>query len=171
MKPVIETSRLYLRELNQGDYPAVAAIVQDEQTMYAYEGPFSDAETQSWLDKNLLRYKQDGFGLWAVILRESGVMIGMAGLTRQSIEQEEVLEIGYLLNRRYWGRGFAIEAAKACKEYAFTVLEADVVHSIIRDSNIASMNVAIRNGMLVKSRFVKQYRGFLMPHLVFSIKR
>ena len=150
-KHVIETSRLYLRELNQADYSSLAAIVQDEQTMYAYEGPFSDAETQAWLDKNILRYKQDGFGLWAVILRESGAMIGMAGLTWQSIEQATVLEIGYLLNRRYWGMGFAIEAAKACKEYAFSVLEANEVYSI-SDTNIASMNVAIRNGMLVRGR-------------------
>lgn len=171
MKHVIETSRLYLRELNQADYSSLAAIVQDEQTMYAYEGPFSDAETQAWQDKNILRYKQDGFGLWAVILRESGAMIGMAGLTWQSIEQATVLEIGYLLNRRYWGMGFAIEAAKACKEYAFSVLEANEVYSIIRDTNIASMNVAIRNGMLVRGRFVKQYRGVSMPHLVFSAKR
>jgi len=67
--------------------------------------------------------------------------------------------------------GFAIEAAKACKEYAFSVLEANEVYSIIRDTNIASMNVAIRNDMLVRGRFVKQYRGVSMPHLVFSAKR
>lgn len=168
---MIQTTRLVLREMNQADYSSIAAIVQDEQAMYAYEGPFSDAETQAWLDKNLLRYKRDGFGLWAVILRETGTMIGMAGLSWQSIGQTKVLEIGYLFNKRYWGMGFVTEAAKACKEYAFTVLDAKEVYSTIRDTNIASMNVAIRNGMLVRSRFVKQYRGVLMPHLAFSAKR
>lgn len=170
MNSVLETSRLLLREMNQADYPSIAAIVQEEKTMYAYEGPFSDAETQAWLEKNRMRYKQDGFGLWAVILRETGLMIGMAGLSWQSIDQTQVLEIGYLFNKHYWGMGFATEAAKACKEYAFTVLDAKEVYSIIRDTNIASMNVAIRSGMLVRSRFIKQYRGVLMPHLVFSAK-
>lgn len=98
-------------------------------------------------------------------------MIGMAGLTWQAVEDRRVLEIGYQLNRRYWGQGFATEAAKACKEYAFTVLDAGEVFSIVRDTNIASMNVAIRCGMLVRSRFTKQYRDVLMPHLVFSVKR
>lgn len=171
MNSVLQTARLILREMDQADYPSIAAIVQDEEAMYAYEGPFSDAETQAWLEKNLVRYKQDGFGLWAVILRETGLMIGMAGLSWQSIDQTQVLEIGYLFNKQYWGRGFATEAAKACKEHAFTVLDAKEVYSIVRDTNIASMNVAIRNGMLVHSRFIKQYRGVLMPHLVFSAKR
>jgi len=171
VKCVIETSRLFLRELNQDDYPSLAAILQDPKVMYAYEGPFSDAETQAWVDKNLLRYKQDGFGLWAVILRETEVMIGMTGLTWQTIGETDVLEIGYQFNRQYWGMGFATEAAKACKEYAFSVLDVEQVYSIIRDTNIASMNVAIRNGMLVSGRFVKKYRGIAMPHLVFRTKR
>ena len=168
---MIETPRLLFTEMTQADYESIASIVQDEETMHAYGGAFSDEETQAWLDRNLARYKKDRFGLWAVVLKETGVMIGMAGLSWQSNGEKQVLEIGYLFNRQYWGKGFATEAAKACKEYAFTALGAEEVYSIIRDTNIASMNVAIRNKMLVRNRFIKQYRGISMPHLVFSVKK
>lgn len=57
-----------------------------------------------------------------------------------------------------------MEAAKACKQYAFDVLDAEEVCSIIRDTNIASQKVAIRNGMIVKDSWTKHYRGVDMPH-------
>jgi RimJ/RimL family protein N-acetyltransferase len=166
-----ETLRLVLREMTQEDYPALAAILQDEQTMYAYEGAFTDAETQAWLDKNLVRYSEDDIGLWAVILKESGEMIGQAGLTWQEVSGKRIPEVGYLFNRAFWGKGYAIEAAIACTQYGFDQLGFPEIYSIIRDTNIASMNVAIRNGMLVRERFMKYYKGVNMPHLVFSARR
>ncbi len=168
----LETERLYLREMTQADYPALAAILQDEQTMYAYEGAFSAAETQDWLENQLRRYAQLGYGLWAVVLKETGQMIGQCGLTRQRWKEREVLEVGYLLNRAYWHRGYATEAAIACREYAFQSLHAEAVGSIIRDTNTASQNVAKRNGMrLADTGYIKHYRGVDMPHVLFQVER
>lgn len=96
-------------------------------------------------------------------------MIGQCGLTLQEYKNEQVLEIGYLLRKEFWGNGYATEAAKACKEYAFQTLKVNEVFSIIRDTNIASQQVAIRNGMKVKDTFVKHYRGIDMPHVLFSV--
>ncbi|HPJ01665.1 MAG TPA: GNAT family N-acetyltransferase [Candidatus Limiplasma sp.] len=171
MKTILKTDRLVLREITPDDLPALAAILQDEQTMYAYEGAFSDAETQAWLDRMLARYAKDGFGLWAVCLKDTGEMIGQIGITLQPVEGEEVPEIGYLLNRAHWHKGYAAEAAKACKRYAFDVLKFPEIYSIIRDSNIASMNVAIKNGMTIRKRFIKHYRGVDMPHFLFGVKK
>lgn len=171
MKTILETPRLILRELSQPDYSALAAILQDEQTMYAYEGAFSDPETQAWLDIQRMRYQADGFGLWAVILKDSGMMIGQAGITWQDVEGERVPEVGYLFNRAYWGRGYATEAAVACKEYGFEKPGFQEVYSIIRDHNIPSINVAIRNGMFARKRIVRHYRGVDMPHYVFSARK
>ena len=78
---MLETERLYLREMQQSDYPALCKILQDEEVMYAYEGIFSDDEVQGWLDKQIQNYGQYGFGLWAVILKQSNEMIGQCGLT------------------------------------------------------------------------------------------
>ena len=144
---ILDTKRLYLREMDQGDFDALCEILQDEKTMYAYEGAFSDGEVQQWLDRQRSRYQQWGFGLWAVILKENGKMIGQCGLTIQPWKESEVLEIGYLLNRIYWHKGYAAEAAVACKKYAFDTLKAEEVCSIIRDTNTASQSVAVRTGM------------------------
>jgi len=168
---VLETKRLELREMTQEDFPALCKILQDEDVMYAYEGAFSTQEAQDWLDKQLLRYKEHGFGLWAVVLKENGSMIGQCGLTLQDYKDSQILEVGYLFQKEYWHLGYASEAAIACKEYAFDKLNANEVYSIIRDTNLASQNVALRNGMIRVSRFVKHYRGVDIPHLLFCVKK
>lgn len=161
---ILETERLYLRELTQEDYPSLCRILQDEETMYAYEGAFCDTEVQEWLDRQISRYRRWGFGLWAVILKETDQMIGQCGLTMQPWKGEEVLEVGYLLERNFWHRGYATEAARACRDYAFEVLQAKEVCSIIRDTNLASQKVAVRNGMCRKDSDIKHYKGVDMPH-------
>ncbi len=171
MKRILETERLTLREMTRDDLPALAAILQDGETMYAYEGAMSDAETKDWLERQLTRYEKDGFGLWAVCLKDTGEMIGQTGVTLQPVENEQLPEIGYLFNRAYWHKGYAAEAAAACRQYAFDVLGISEIYSIIRDTNMASMNVAIRNGMTVRKRFIKHYRGVVMPHFLFGVKK
>ena len=161
---IIETARLYLRRLTQDDFAFLCSILQDPRVMYAYEGPFTNAEVQDWLDRQLMRYQQWGFGLWAVVLKETGEPIGQCGLTMQPWKEQQVLEIGYLFQHQHWHKGYATEAAVACRQYAFEILGEKEVCSIIRDSNIASQNVALRNGMAVADSWVKHYRGVDMPH-------
>lgn len=161
---IFETERLYLRKMTQNDFESVRKILQDEEVMYAYEGAFDDTEVQEWLDRQISRYHKWGFGLWAVILKESDQMIGQCGLTMQTWKDQEVLEIGYLFQRMYWHKGYATEAAAGCKNYAFEVLDADEVCSIIRDTNVASQKVALRNGMVAEDSWTKHYRGVDMPH-------
>lgn len=168
---ILETDRLYLREMNQADFDSLCKILRDEDTMYAYEGAFRDDEVLEWLNRQISRYQKWGFGLWAVILKETDEMIGQCGLTMQSWKEEEVLEIGYLFERLYWHKGYAIEAAKACKKYAFEILQVDEVCSIIRDTNIASQKVAIRNGMTKTDMWTKHYKGIDMPHYRYVVHR
>ncbi len=170
MPMILETERLYLREMGQDDFSSLCKILQDEDVMYAYEHAFSDGEVQAWLDKQISRYKEYGFGLWAVILKDTNEMIGQCGLTMQDFNGKQVLEVGYLFQKSFWHKGYANEAAIACKEYAFDKLNADEVFSIIRDTNIASQNVARRNGMEIVDKFVKHYYGIDMPHYLFSVK-
>ncbi|MDT2521910.1 GNAT family N-acetyltransferase [Enterococcus raffinosus] len=168
---MIETKRLYLRELQPSDREALSKILQDELTMYAYEGAFSDTEVQAWLDKQLKSYQRNGFGLWAAVLKGTGEMIGQCGLTWQELAGEQVLEIGYLFQRAFWHKGYASEAAMACKNYAFEMLQADEFFSIIRDTNVPSQRVAERNGMTRCGKFIKHYRGIDMPHYVYSVQK
>ena len=168
---ILETERLYFRRMNQNDFKSLCKILQDEKTMYAYEGAFSDGEVQEWLDRQISCYEKWGFGLWAMVLKERDEVIGQCGLTMQPWKEEEVLEVGYLLQRNYWHKGYATEAARACKKYAFEILNAKEVCSIIRDTNIASQNVAIRNGMTMTDTWIKHYRGVDMPHYRYVVCR
>ena len=153
----MKTDRLYLREIRREDYEALCRMLKDEEVMYAYEHAFDDKEAREWLELQLNRYENDGFGLWAVVLEETGEVIGQCGLTMQDLNGEQVLEVGYLLAKDFWHKGYATEAAIACKKYAFDILGAKEVYSIIRDNNIASQNVAKRNKMTVAGKCVKNY--------------
>ena len=168
---ILETERLIVREMTKEDFPALTDMLYDERVMYAYAHTFSEDEAQAWLYNHLRRYKEDGFGLWAVILKETGKIIGQCGITKQRIPEKEVLEVGYLFSADYWHKGFATEAAIACKNYAFENLGANEVYSIIRDNNYASQNVAKRNGMKEVGRFNKHYYGIDMPHIVFRTEK
>lgn len=168
---ILETPRLRLRKMEQSDYTDLCKMLRDIDVMYAYEHAFEECEVHEWLDRQIGRYRLYGFGLWAVILKETGEMIGQCGLTMQDYAGQQVMEIGYLFRKDFWHHGYATEAAIGCKKYAFEILHADEVYSIIRNSNIASQNVAIRNGMTACGTFVKHYYGVVMPHIVFRITR
>lgn len=171
-RTIIETPRLLLREMTPADRPDLCMILQDKEVMYAYNGPFSDEEVNGWLERQTGRYREWGYGLWAVVLKQTGEMIGQCGVTRQLWNGEEMLEVGYLFRHSHWHQGYATEAASACMEYAFDVLGASEVCSIIRDNNIPSQRVALRNGMRkAEGVMVKHYRGAEMPHWLYLTTR
>ena len=96
---ILETERLFLREMTWEDYPAIGEIRQDEKTMYAYEHAFSDEEAKAWISRQMERYEKEGIGLWAVVLKETGKVIGQCGLTWQHVPETyadsgEAVELG-----------------------------------------------------------------------------
>ena len=170
-KTVLETERLVVRQMAPDDFENVRRFLADPEVMYAYEHGFDDDEVRQWIAQNQKRYTQDGFGLWLIIEKKTGESIGDCGITWQEAKGKPVLEIGYHLEKNKWHQGFAIEAAKACKALAFEKLHAEAITSIIRDTNLASQKVALANGMKPIQTLIKQYRGYTMPHLVFSITK
>ena len=168
---ILETKRLILREMKQADFQDLAEILQNPNVMYAYEHNFSDKDVQVWLDRQIDRYHRYGFGLWAVILKDTDEMIGQAGLTMQPYKNTEVLEIGYLLKEKFWHFGYAREAAMGCKKYAFDKLNKDRVYSIIKADNLASMKVAESIGMSKEDEFITQYYNGDMLHYLYSVRK
>lgn len=166
-KQIIETQRLILCEMDDSVLEDLSKILQDDKVMYAYNGAFNKEETQAWLQKQIKRYHDYGFGLWGVWLKDNSEMIGQCGITMQDYLDGFVPEIGYLLAYKYWHNGYAIEAAKSCLEYGFNTLHFKKMYSIIRNNNEASQKVAIRNGMKPIGTKLIHYRGMDMPHIVF----
>ena len=165
--PIIETERLQLRKFVLDDVDALARVISDPETMRYYPAPFDRSGVLEWIQRNVRRYALDGHGLWAMVLKESGEMIGDAGLTRQSVDGADEIECGYHLRRDYWGKGLATEAARACRDYGFAHLKVDHIISLIRPDNWPSRRVAERNGMTVWKEVV--WRD--LPHCVYVIRR
>lgn len=179
---LLETQRLRLRPLTDDDLPALCAILQDPVAMRAYEHAFSDEEAREWLARQQRRRARDGLGLMAVCLKDTGEMVGQCGVTWQDTTGatpfgdepgpgSRVLEVGYLFQRAHWHKGYAAEAARACRDWAFSARNAQAVYSIIREGNDASVRVALRQGMKPAGRLVKHYRGIDMPHTIYRVTR
>ena len=96
-------------------------------------------------------------------------VVGQAGITWQDCEGQPVLEVGYLLKKRFWHQGYASEAAQACRDYAFRVLGAEKVSSIIKTDNAASIRVAQRNGMRREKEFAARYYNGPVPHYLYTV--
>ncbi|MGA9640586.1 MAG: GNAT family N-acetyltransferase [Terriglobales bacterium] len=165
--PILETSRLALREFSDADADALARILSDPEAMRFYPAPYDRAGVEQWIARNRERYKNDGVGLWAMILKPTGELIGDCGILLQQVEGEHLYEIGYHLRRDFWHQGLATEAAVACRQWGFHNLKADRLISLIRPENIPSQRVAERNGMKIWKEI--DWRG--LPHVVYSIEK
>lgn len=169
---ILETQRLTLREMRLDDVDDLLAVFSDPEAMRFYPKPFDRQMTQVWIERNIQRYTQSGFGLWALILKENGKLIGDCGLLVQEVDGVEEIEIGYHVRRDLWGRGLATEAAQACRDYGFNQLgyhrlvSLNRLVSLIHPDNIASRRVAEKNGM----KLIKEIIWRDKPTCVYAIE-
>ncbi|NMP38236.1 MAG: GNAT family N-acetyltransferase [Clostridiales bacterium] len=143
----LETQRLILRELTPEDYPALYAVLADSDILKHYPYTFDEKRVRGWIEKNIVRYRVFGFGLWAVVLKETGEMIGDCGITMQNINGSIKPEIGYHIRADYQRRGYAKEAAKKCRDWIFENTPFQMVYSYMKKLNIASSATAKSIGM------------------------
>jgi ribosomal-protein-alanine N-acetyltransferase len=164
---ILVTERLLLREFVPGDIDALAAVISDPETMRFYPEPRDRAGVEPWIERNRRRYRDDGHGLWAMVLKSSGEVVGDCGLTRQPVDGVDEIEIGYHVRRDLWGRGLAPEAAAACRDYGFERLGAKQLISLIRPENLPSRRVAEKVGLSLW----KEVMWRDLPHCVYVIHR
>lgn len=145
MRTILETERLLLREIGEADLPVLHRIFGDPESMRHYPGVKTFDETAAWFRKLAFdSYAQNGFGLWTIVETASGEVIGDCGITLQPTPRGMEPEIGYHLRPEYLGRGYAFEAASACRDYGFETLGLDRVVSIVSPENTPSQRVAAR---------------------------
>lgn len=143
MPVIIRTDRLLLREIEEQDLAPLSRIYSDKECMQFYPSTKSSAEIRTWFQAlSFDSYLKHGFGLWAVVEPSSGQVIGDCGITLQETPDGSEPEIGYHLWRDFWGKGFATEAAKACRGHALNTLGFRRVVSIVSPENIPSQKVA-----------------------------
>lgn len=133
--------------MTQNDVPELLAVFGDAATMRHYPAVFDEARMRAWVDWNLRSYETRGHGLWAVILRSTGGVIGDCGLVSQQVDAAQEIEVGYHMRRDLWGQGFATEAALACLDHGFTRFGFRRFVSLIHPQNMPSRRVAEKVGM------------------------
>ena len=144
---IIETERLFLREMSMNDYDALYRVLADPGIMQHYPYTFDEQRVRDWIRRNMDRYKANGFGLWAVCLKETGEMIGDCGLTLQHINGEMLPEIGYHIRSDCQHRGYAREAAGAVRDWAFRNTDYPALYSYCKYTNEPSIRTAESIGM------------------------
>jgi RimJ/RimL family protein N-acetyltransferase len=164
---VLQTPRLWLREFRTDDVEALQAVLGDAETMQFYPAPYDRGRCAAWLEDNMQRYGRDGFGLYAMVLRETGELVGDCGPALRQIEERTEPEIGWHVRRDLWGRGLAPEAAAACRDHAFGTLALTRVTALVRPLNLPSRRVAEKIGMAVQRRVT--HAG--QPHLLYVLER
>ncbi len=163
---ICETNRLIIRKFTTRDLNKLHAILSDAQVMlYSLHGPYSLEQTDTFLKGTLNAYHSRGYAQYAVILKESKELIGFCGFFNQEIDGVIEMELGYRFSQKHWGKGYASEAAIACRDYAFSTLGAKKLISIIEPNNIASIKVAEKAGLSVE-RTTSYHQ---IPVLIYSI--
>lgn len=149
--PVIKTERLTLRGFALDDLDHLAAILGDPQVMRYMPGgkPYPRERAGTTLNNLLNHWDQHGFGWWAVICNADARLIGWCGLGH--VNELAEIEVAYLLDRPYWGKGFATESAHASLRYGFEELKLDRIIALAHTENIASQRVMQKIGMVYET--------------------
>jgi RimJ/RimL family protein N-acetyltransferase len=162
MEIFAETERLLLREILPADLPGMYALDSDPE-VHRYLGgrPVKDPEeSRKTIDFIRQQYRANGIGRWAVIEKETGQFTGWSGLkliTEPINGRSNYYDLGYRFIRRYWGRGFAGESAKAARDYGFNTLHLAEICGMAEAGNLSSQNVLLKVGLRYVDTF--DYEG------------
>tara|TARA_B100000780_G_scaffold251597_1_gene198314 strand:+ start:2693 stop:3217 length:525 start_codon:yes stop_codon:yes gene_type:complete len=157
-----ETDRLCFRALVKEDFNSWVPFFEDKEilTYFGIDTNLSQEQLcENWFAKVFYRYKNNLGGMNAIILKETGALVGQCGLLIQTVEGKDRLEVGYSLLPQYRGFGYGTEAAVKCKEFAFENSLAEALMSMVHVDNKASEKVALKNGMQLES--VIEYDGMM----------
>lgn len=147
--PQLATPRLVLRGWRDSDLPAFAAMNADPQVMAFFPRTYGRAESDGLVARIRDHFRRHGFGFWAVEAPGAAPFIGFVGLWISDFAAPftPCVEIGWRLAPRYWGRGYATEAAHASLRFGFETLQRDEIVSFTAAGNLRSRRVMERIGM------------------------
>lgn len=171
---MIETERLVLREWSETDILPFAEINRDEEVMKYFPKKLSYEDTVGFYDRIVREFAEYGYGLYAVELKQTGEFIGYTGFHRFDFAAgfSPGVEIGWRLDSRYWNRGYATEAARACLDYAGKKKWFARVYSFTALCNRRSERVMQKIGMEYAGTFFHPALSdghWLKEHLLYKI--
>lgn len=164
----LETPRLLLRTMQDDDLDAFVLLFRDPAVMASFGGELLEIhQVKQWVERNLQHQRQFGYGLFSIVHKADGIVIGDCGLEHMELNGAPAVELGYDLRSAYWRQGLASEAAAAVRDYAFDVLALPRLISLVRQTNLASARVAEHVGM----RSVSAHTQHDIPYWVYALNR
>lgn len=158
----LQTARLRMRLFTPDDLDRMCEITRDPEVMrfIGYGHPLSREETLTNLNMIMNGFRRRGYGRWALERRDTGALVGYCGLS--SGNPDVGVELAYMLAREEWGRGLALEAARASLRYGFETLRMDSIAGLTFHDNRRSRLVLERVGM----KFIRDahYYDFACVH-------
>ena len=164
---IMETPRLGLREMTWDDLDYLATLMADPEVMRYFPAPLDRDQTEAWIARQRDRYRIDGVGYWLAIERSSSRAVGQIGVLMTELGGDPEPALGYIVERRSWGRGFASEGARACIEWIFAHTAHPRAITLVRPENEPSHSVAVRVGMIECGTVI--FAG--LEHRIYSIDR
>lgn len=153
MKLIAETPRLFLRELQPTDAQSFYALNANPNVIrYTGNAAFATVEEAKEFLENYSDYQLNGYGRWAVILKDSGQFIGWCGLKYNGDTQQT--DIGFRFFEEEWGKGYATESAEACLRIGFDQLGLACIIGRAMKANIASICVLEKLGLTYEQDIV-----------------
>ena len=140
------------------DLDDMAELLGDPDVMTYYSHPRSRDEARAWIDWNLALYRDHGFGLWIMTLKETGAFVGDCGLTIQDVEGVDEVEVGYHVRTIFQGNGYASEAAAASRDHARDVVACSRLVALIDPNNVPSQRVAEHIGLTFEREIARKER-------------
>lgn len=156
----LETRRLILREFEENDFERMFLLDSDPEVMkYIGVPPLTDInESKKIIQMTQKQYADNGVGRFAVIEKESGLLIGWCGLkflTQELNGYKEVHDLGYRFLPEFWGKGYALESAKASLDYGFNELKIDVIYAVVKFENTGSKHILKKLGFEKTGEFME----------------
>jgi len=170
---ILETERLKLRQLKIADLPLLHEILSDKETMQYYPKPYQESDVEKLINGNIKSYSENRYGLWAMILKETDQFVGECGITNQNIDGEIVPEIGYHVNKQFWKKGYATEAANGCLKYGFDILGLKTIYIHTATNNVPSSRVAEKLGFIKIKEYNKVFKRskITVKHVVYKLDK
>ena len=162
---VMETERLLIRQQTLDDLQPLYQILSNPITMSFWPTPFTLATTQAWVERNLQRYAEHGWGRWAVVLKQTGALIGDCGIIHTKVAGTLEYDLGYIIDHHHWRQGYASESVAACRDYAISTLGLGRLVANMPTHHGASARVAEKIGMTWEKTFNNPKNRNLPTHL------
>lgn len=177
MSIIIETEKLFLRTWEEKDIEPFYSMNQDPKVIECLAGPMDIEQVKVFIKKMNTQQEERNYSLWAVEIKESGEFIGFIGLNYTDWEADftPAVEVGWRLDSKYWGNGYAPEGAKACLDYGFNKIGLKEIISLTVPFNSNSRRVMEKiglerdlNGDFIHPKLPKDHR--LSQHVLYRLK-